>query len=100
MRVKDFDYNLPEGLIAQRPCERRDESRLLVLNRKDGKIIHSRFREILNYLNEGDCLVLNNSKVIPARLIGKKEITGGKAEFLLIKRKAPKIGRASCRERV
>lgn len=86
MRVKNFDYNLPEGLIAQRPCERRDESRLLVLNRKDGKIIHSRFREILNYLNEGDCLVLNNSKVIPARLIGKKEITGGKAEFLLIKR--------------
>ncbi|MCD3244516.1 tRNA preQ1(34) S-adenosylmethionine ribosyltransferase-isomerase QueA [Clostridium botulinum C] len=86
MKVKDFDFYLPEELIAQHPMEKRDESRLMVVDRKSGHIEHKIFKDILGYFNEGDCLVLNNTRVLPARLIGEKENTGGKIEFLLLKR--------------
>lgn len=86
MHVSDFDYYLPEGLIAQHPSDKRDESRLLVADRKTGRLEHRLFYNILDYLNPGDCLVMNNSKVIPARLFGVKEMTGAKVEFLLTKR--------------
>jgi S-adenosylmethionine:tRNA ribosyltransferase-isomerase len=86
MRVDDFDYHLPESLIAQRPCDKRDESRLLVVHRSENTFEHKHFYDIIDYLKPGDCLVLNNSKVLPARLFGIKEGTGAKVEFLLIKR--------------
>ena len=86
MNVKDFNFELPEELIAQEPIKVRDASRLLVLNKFDGSIEHRTFRSILDYLKEGDCLVLNNSRVIPARLFGIKENTGAKMEFVLLKR--------------
>ena len=86
MKISDFDYELPEELIAQKPTEQRDVCRLMVMNRAEGSIEHKHFYDILDYLNEGDCLVLNNSKVLPARLFGEKEGTGAKIEFLLIKR--------------
>ena len=73
---------LPAELIAQDPLEDRSSSRLMVLNRKNGKVEHKIFKDILQYLKRGDCLVLNNTKVIPARLIGEKEGTGGKLEVL------------------
>ena len=86
MHINDFDYNLPEELIAQTPAEKRDFSRLLVVHRNDGTVEHKHFYDIIDYLKEGDCLVLNNSKVLPARMFGVKEGTGAKVEFLLIKR--------------
>ena len=86
MNVSDFDFYLPEELIAQHPLEKRDESRLMVLDKKTGEIEHKRFYDIIDYLNKGDTLVLNNTRVMPARLIGEKENTGGKIEFLLLKR--------------
>ena len=86
MKITDFDYNLPEELIAQKPADKRDSSRLLVVHRDGGKIEHKHFYDIINYLNPGDLMVLNNSKVLPARLFGEKEGTGAKVEFLLIKR--------------
>lgn len=85
MRTDDFDYQLPEHLIAQVPLEKRDESRLLVLDKNTGEILHKRFNNIIDYLNEGDILVLNDSKVLPARLIGIKEETGAVIELLLLK---------------
>ncbi len=85
MEVKDFDYELPNELIAQTPLEKRDESRLLVLNKKNGEINHSIFSNLIDYLNKGDVLVLNDSKVIPARLFGVKEKTNGVIELLLLK---------------
>jgi len=84
-KLSDFHYDLPEELIAQKPVEPRDSSRLMVIL-PDGTIEHRIFRDIVEYLNEGDCLVLNNSKVIPARLIGQREDTGSFIEFLLVKR--------------
>lgn len=86
MKVNEFDYDLPEELIAQRPQAKRDESRLLVVHRDTGAIEHRIFRDILEYVQPGDCLVLNDSKVIPARLYGKKEGSGASIEFLLAKR--------------
>ena len=86
MKISDFDYYLPEELIAQKPADRRECSRLLVVHRDTGKIEHRHFYDIIDYLRAGDCLVLNNSKVLPARLYGVKEKTGAKVEFLLIKR--------------
>ena len=83
MKVTDFDYELPEELIAQTPMEKRDESRLMVLDRKEQTIEHKHFKDVLDYLEPGDVLVRNNTKVIPARLYGKKE-TGAKVEFLLL----------------
>ena len=86
MKVSDFDFYLPEELIAQHPLEKRDTSRLMVLDKKTGEIEHKIFKDIIDYLNEGDTLVLNNTRVMPARLIGEKENTGGKIEFLLLRR--------------
>ena len=83
MKVSEFSYDLPEELIAQTPIEKRDESRLMVLDREKQTIEHKRFKDIINYLNPGDVLVRNNTKVIPARLYGKKE-TGANVEFLLL----------------
>ncbi len=83
MKVTEFDYELPEELIAQTPIEKRDESRLMVLNRKNNTIEHKTFKDIIDYLEPGDCLVRNNTKVIPARIYGKKE-TGANIEFLLL----------------
>jgi S-adenosylmethionine:tRNA ribosyltransferase-isomerase len=88
MKTSDFFYDLPEELIAQDPLEDRTASRLLVLNRETGAIEHKIFSDVIDYLNEGDCLVINNTRVIPARLIGEKEGTGGKVEVLLLKRRA------------
>ncbi len=84
MDVKEFYYDLPEELIAQVPIEKRDESRLMILNRNDKTIEHKTFKDIIDYLKPGDCLVRNNTKVIPARIYGKKE-TGANVEFLLLK---------------
>jgi len=86
MKTKDFDFFLPEHLIAQHPLEKRDHSRLMVLDKENGNITHNYFFKILDYLNENDCLVLNDTRVLPARLIGEKVETGGKVEFLLLKR--------------
>ena len=86
MHINDFDYELPEELIAQKPQKDRDKCRLMVLRRSDNSIEHRHFFDILEYLKEGDCLLLNDSKVIPARLYGIKEGTGARVEFLLIKR--------------
>lgn len=86
MNINDFDYHLPEELIAQQPADKRDFSRLLVVHRDTGEIEHKHFYDVLDYLNPGDCLVMNNSKVLPARLFGTKAETGAKVEFLLIKR--------------
>lgn len=85
MNIEEFNYNLPEELIAQIPIKNRDESRLMVLDRKSEKIEHKVFKDILDYFEEGDCLVINNTKVLPARLYGKKD-TGANVEFLLLNR--------------
>ena len=91
MKTADFDYELPQELIAQDPLEQRDSSRLLVLDKKTGERTHRIFHDIIDYLHEGDCLVINNTKVIPARLIGEREGTGGKVEVLLLKRKTDNV---------
>ncbi len=91
MKTSDFYYDLPEELIAQDPLEDRSSSRLLVLDKKTGETEHHVFREIVNYLDPGDCLVINDTKVIPARLIGAKEETGAKIEVLLLKRGADDV---------
>ena len=85
MKLEEFDYYLPEELIAQVPIEKRDESRLMVLHRNNKTIEHKTFKDIIDYLNPGDCLVRNNTKVIPARLYGKKD-TGANVEFVLLNR--------------
>jgi S-adenosylmethionine:tRNA ribosyltransferase-isomerase len=87
LKKSDFYFDLPQELIAQDPLEDRSASRLLVLNRKTGAVEHHTFREIMNYVRSGDCLVLNNTKVIPARLMGVKEDTGAAIEVLLLKRR-------------
>ena len=87
MDVKDFYYDLPQELIAQDPLSDRSGSRLMVLDKNTGEIEHRIFRDITEYLRPGDCLVINNTKVIPARLYGVKEDTGAKIEVLLLKRK-------------
>lgn len=86
MQLHDFDFYLPEELIAQEPLQERDMARLLVLHKDNGELEHKVFKDILDYLKAGDCLVLNNSRVIPARLFGIKEDTGAKIEFVLLKR--------------
>lgn len=86
MDLKDFSFELPEELIAQHPAEERDKSRLMVLGKDDGSIKHEHFYNIVNYLKPGDCIVLNNTRVIPARLLGSKEGTGGAIEFVLLHR--------------
>ena len=86
MNINEFNYNLPEELIAQHPADKRENSRMMVLDRKSGTITHEHFYNIKSFLKKGDVLVLNNSRVIPARLFGIKEPTGAKIELLLIKR--------------
>ena len=87
MRTDDFDYNLPEKRIAQAPAEPRDSCRLLVLHREDGRIEHKHFTDIVEYLEPGDLVVVNQTRVMPARLVGKKQNTGGVSETLLLKRR-------------
>ena len=91
MDVKDFYFELPEELIAQDPLEDRAASRLLVLDKTTGEMEHRHFRDILGYLKKGDCLVINDTKVIPARLIGQKVGTDAKIEVLLLKRKSDQV---------
>jgi len=91
MDVKDFRYDLPQELIAQDPLEDRSSSRLLVLDKDTGEITHKHFYDIIDYLDEGDCLVLNETKVIPARLMGVKKDTGAVVEILLLKRKSKTV---------
>lgn len=86
MTKEDFNFYLPEELIAQDPLEDRSSSRLLVLDKETGELEHKVFKDIIDYLKEGDCLVINNTKVIPARLIGEREGSGAKVELLLLKR--------------
>ncbi|MEI5905701.1 tRNA preQ1(34) S-adenosylmethionine ribosyltransferase-isomerase QueA [Bacillus spongiae] len=85
MKVQDFDFNLPENLIAQVPLKERTESKLMVLDKEDGTIQHTVFKNIIDYLGEGDCLVLNDTRVLPARLFGEKEGTKANIEVLLLK---------------
>jgi S-adenosylmethionine:tRNA ribosyltransferase-isomerase len=89
VQTADFNYVLPPELIAQQPAARRDESRLLVLHRTTGRVEHRKFRDLLDFLNEGDVLVLNNSRVIPARMRGVNVMSGGKFEMLLLEENAP-----------
>ena len=91
MNLSEFNYDLPQELIAQKPIERRDSSRLMVLDKSTGKITHRHFYDIIEYLNEGDCLILNDSRVLPARLYGVREDTGSPIEFLLLTRKEQDI---------
>jgi len=86
VKVEDFYFDLPKELIAQHPLKKRDESRLMVLDKNTGEIEETVFKNIIQYLKEGDCLVLNDTRVMPARLIGEKAGSGGKIEFLLLKR--------------
>lgn len=98
MEVRDFYYELPEELIAQRPLADRASSRLLVLDKKTGKTEHRRFREITEYIRPGDCLVLNDMRVIPARLFGTKEGTGAPIEFVLLKSRSEEDVKAFLQE--
>lgn len=91
MKTSDFDYSLPPELIAQTPVEPRDQARLMVLKRSDSSLEHHRFYEVTDYLGKGDVLVFNDSRVIPARLSGRKADTGGKLELLLLRRLAPNL---------
>lgn len=86
MRIEEFDYYLPKKLIAQHPLEKRDECRLMIVDRKKDTIEHHKFYDVLDYIDPGDCLVLNDSRVIPARIYGTKESTGAQIETLLIKK--------------
>ena len=95
MRTRDFDYHLPPGRIAQQPTQDRLASRLLVLHRDTEQVEHRRFPDLLSYLHAGDLLVVNETKVIPARLIGRKAGTGGRIEALLLRRRAPDIWQAA-----
>ncbi|WP_312693599.1 tRNA preQ1(34) S-adenosylmethionine ribosyltransferase-isomerase QueA [Caproiciproducens sp.] len=96
LQTKDFYYDLPKELIAQTPLEPRDSSRLLTLNRETGEIAHKRFYDIIDCLNPGDCLVLNDSRVLPARLYGIKEGTGAKVEFLLLNHREGDVWEVLC----
>jgi S-adenosylmethionine:tRNA ribosyltransferase-isomerase len=97
MKTDDFDYYLPEELISQTPIKERDHSKLLVLDKETGDITHERFDNIINYLNEGDTLVINNTKVLPARLIGEKEDTKAVIEVLMLKETSSNIWECLCK---
>ena len=94
MRTSDFDYNLPTELIAQTPVDPRDSSRLLVLERATGRIQHRRFNQVLEYLRPGDVMVFNQSRVIPARIRGRRQGTGGRVQLLLLRRESPGLWQA------
>ena len=85
MKLSDFNFELPKSLLAQHPSPDRDDSKLMVINRADRSISHHTFRDIINFFDEGDILVLNNTKVFPARLFGNKEKTGAKIEVFLLR---------------
>ena len=91
MKTSDYFYDLPKELIAQTPLERRDSSRLFVLGRENGAIEHRHFYDILDYLHEGDCLIMNDSRVLPARIYGVKKGTGARVEFLLLTQHRQKV---------
>ncbi|MGB4023868.1 MAG: tRNA preQ1(34) S-adenosylmethionine ribosyltransferase-isomerase QueA [Acutalibacteraceae bacterium] len=91
MKKSDFYYDLPTELIAQNPLEKRDNSRLLHIDKNSGKLEHKHFSDVLDFLSEGDCLILNNTRVLPARLYGIKEETGAKVEFLLLNQKGDDV---------
>ena len=93
MNLHDFSYDLPQELIAQDPLEDRSSSRLMLLDKNTGAIEHKIFKDIIDYLNPGDCLVLNNTKVIPARLMGVREGTGASIEVLLLSAERTMSGR-------
>ena len=97
MKTADFFYELPQELIAQTPVEPRDASRLMVLNKNTGSVEHKIFRDIIDYLNEGDCLILNDTRVIPARIYGVKEETGAVVEFLLLKQSENNVWECLCK---
>lgn len=97
MNTSDFFYNLPEELIAQTPIEPRNASRLMLLNKDSGEIQHKIFRDLTDFLNEGDCLILNNTRVIPARIFGVKKETGAVVEFLLLKQTENKCWECLCK---
>lgn len=97
MKTSDFFYELPQELIAQTPVEPRDSSRLMILNRKDGSIKHKIFRDLIDYLNPNDCLILNDTRVIPARIYGVKKETGAVVEFLLLKQKENNVWECLCK---
>src|ERR671921_2964122 len=97
MRISEFDYELPEELIAQHPLGRRDASRMLVVNRAAGSWRDGSFAEFPSELREGDALVVNNTRVFPARLVGRREPTGGRAELFLIAERAPLVWDALAR---
>ena len=94
MKTSDFDYHLPQELIAQSPSEPRDHSRLMILDRISGEIEHRKFYDLVEYLNDGDVLVFNDSRVIPARMYGLTLDTGSKIELLLLTQNQPKIWKA------
>ena len=87
MKKSDFYYDLPENLIAQTPIEPRNSSRLLVLSKENGEVSHDNFSNLMEYLKPGDCLVLNNTRVLPARIFGRRKDTGADVEFVLLKQK-------------
>lgn len=97
MQTSDFFYELPQELIAQTPLEPRDSSRLMILNKSDGSIEHKIFRDIIDYLNPGDCLILNDTRVIPARIYGVKEGTGAVVEFLLLNQRENNVWECLCK---
>ena len=97
MKTSDFFYELPQELIAQTPVEPRDSSRLMVLNKDSGKTQHRIFSDIIEYLNPGDCLILNNTRVIPARIFGVKKETGAVVEFLLLKQSQNNVWECLCK---
>ncbi|NPA26747.1 MAG: S-adenosylmethionine:tRNA ribosyltransferase-isomerase, partial [Chloroflexi bacterium] len=99
LRTSDFDYELPESLIAQEPVEPRDHARLMVLDRATDTITHARFYELGRFLQPGDLLVVNQTRVLPARLFGHKADTGGRVEVLLLRREAPQVWQALVRGR-
>ena len=90
MKLSLFNFNLPDNLLAENPAEHRDESKLMVLHRETQTIEHKQFKDITNYFDEGDVMVLNNTKVFPARLIGNKEKTGAKIEVFLLREPSAK----------
>jgi S-adenosylmethionine:tRNA ribosyltransferase-isomerase len=97
MRIEEFDYDLPEELIAQHPLSRRDGSRMLVLDRRLGRWSDSQFAELPSYVGAGDCLVVNNTRVFPARLVGSRVPSGGRVELFLVREREPSVWEALAR---
>lgn len=97
MNTSDFFYELPQELIAQTPVEPRDSSRLMILNKETGEILHKHFYDLIDYLNPNDCLILNDTRVIPARIYGTKKETGALVEFLLLKQKENNVWECLCK---